>query len=65
MSSGLNDETSSSSTYISFCPYYEEYFYIGTQEKSDNLVIVQLTQEKLFYENKRVKKSLPLAMTVI
>jgi hypothetical protein len=65
MWSSCADETSSCSTLVSLSPYYEGYFYIGTQEVSDNLAIVQLTEGKLFYENKRVKKSLTLTLTTI
>lgn len=65
MCSRLSDEVSSCSTSISFCPYYEDYFFVGTQERSENLAIVQLTEEKLFYENKRLKKSLTLSLATI
>ena len=61
MGSALSDGASSTcSTNISHCPYYEDYFYIGTQENSENMALVQLTEEKLFYENKMLKKHILL-----
>lgn len=65
MGSSCADETSSCSTIVSLSPFYEGYFYIGTQEVSENIAIVQLTEGKLFYENKLVKKSLTLTLTTI
>lgn len=65
MHAKLSDRASSCSTSVSFSPNFEDCFYIGSQEKADNLVVVQLTEESLTFEHKRCKKSVTLSLTTI